>query len=196
MNTSNSGSKRLNFGLIGLVILFIGFLIVLITFLVKRYQEKRKLQITPEPINPRIIIQETDENTIEDQRTTFAEIVKSLVKDYGYNLKVAKAIAGQSAHETGRWKSDLAQKYFNIFGMKSGGGGQNIQTGTAKGFAVYKDYEDSLRDLDAWLVAKGFNKSEDLDAENYLQWIKSKKYFEDTLQNYKTSVLSLINELS
>ena len=61
---------------------------------------------------------------------------------------------------------------------------------------MYNSYEDSLKDLDAWLTAKGFPKGEEMQAENYLQWIKSKKYFEDTLQNYKTSVLSLINELS
>lgn len=192
MNMKNSGSKGYNFGLIGLAIAFAGLLIALIVFLVKRNREKKKLEVS----TPSGQITEREANsTIEEQKETFREIYQA-AKALGYNDQVSLAIAGQSAHETGRWKSDLATKYFNIFGMKSGGGGQNIQSGEVKGFATYTDYENSLRDLDAWLMAKGFNKGEDLGIENYLQWIKSKKYFEDTLQNYKTSVLSLINELS
>lgn len=192
MNTKNSGSKAYNYGLIGLAIAFTGLVIALIVFLVKRNQQKKKLEIT----TPQGQIDESKgEWDTTEQKQTFNEIYQA-AKQYGYSDNVSLAIAGQSAHETGRWKSDLAQKYFNIFGMKSGGGGQSIQNGEAKGFATYNSFEDSLRDLDAWLTAKGFNKTEDLQVENYLQWIKSKKYFEDTLQNYKTSVLSLINEFS
>lgn len=188
----NSGSKAYVIGLIGLGILFTGGLIVLIVFLVIRSREKKKLSTGSVQMGT---IEERDSKpTNDDQRETFAQIFNA-AKSLGYSDEVSKAIAGQSAHETGRWSSELATKYYNIFGMKSGGGGKGIQTGEAKGFATYDSYEDSLRDLDAWLTAKGFNKSEDMQPENYIQWIKSKKYFEDTFQNYRNSVLSLIKEL-
>jgi len=182
--------------LIGLVVLLSGGLIVLVVFLWMKNQEKKKLKITD---TNGVEIKERPVDVLSDvaeQKAAFREIKKAAIIDYGYLPEVAAAIAGQAAHETGRYKSDLAVKYNNLFGMKSGGGGGGIQSGEKSGFATYDSMEDSLKDLDLWLTAKGFNKSEPMQPENYLQWIKSKRYFEDTLQNYKTSVLSLINELN
>lgn len=193
-NTKNSSRKVWDFGLIGLVIAFAGLVVVLIVFLVRKYREKKEVNQSGKP-NDFVIDEETISNLDRNkQKVIFSQIVES-ARSLGFGDDAALAIAGQSAHETGRWKSDLAQMYYNIFGMKDGGGGQGIQNGSARGFATYAAWEQSLQDYYEWCKAKGYPFEENLTVEQHLQWLKSKKYFEDTLANYKTSVLGLINEL-
>jgi hypothetical protein len=191
MNTARP-KKRLNFTLIGLAIAFAGLVLVLIVFLINRIKEKNKLA----PIVPKGQIDEVGSVPDEaEQKVIFNEIYNAALKE-GFNEQAALAIAGQSAHETGRWSSELALKYWNVFGMKDGGGGANIQNGAVKGFATYPAWESSLMDYAEWCRKKSYPFAENLNTEQHLQWLKSKGYFTDSLANYKKSVLSLINELT
>jgi len=190
-NTKNSSRKGLDFGLVGLAIAFVGLLVLLIVFLVRKYRERKKTVSNPQQTD----INEWIHPDKQTQKAVFDEI-KQAALSLGFGDNAALAIAGQSCHETGRWTSELATKYFNIFGMKNGGGGQNIQTGEASGYAVYPNWDSSLSDYKAWCDAKGYPYNENLTVEQHLQWLKSKKYYEDTLENYRKSVLSLIKELS
>lgn len=185
-----TGSRVSKVGWIGLGIASIGFLIVGIVFLIMhRKNEQKQIPSPPTPITP-----QRHKPSIEEQKQIFAEIFQKAL-DLGYNTDVSKAIAGQSAHETGRWSSELAQDYQNIFGMKSGGAGKGIQSGEKSGFAVYRTWDDSLNDVDQWMRAKNYPFDQNLNSEQHLQWLKSKQYFTDSLSNYRNSVLSLINEL-
>lgn len=193
-NTKNSSRKGLDFGWLGLALALLGLVVVGIVFLVRRYREKKGQN--PSGNDNDFVIDEESSSNIDKakQKVIFSQIAES-ARSLGFGDDAALAIAGQSAHETGRWKSDLAQMYWNIFGMKDGGAGQNIQSGSARGFATYQNWEQSLQDYYEWCKAKGYPFEENLTVEQHLQWLKSKKYFEDSLANYKTSVLSLINEL-
>jgi flagellum-specific peptidoglycan hydrolase FlgJ len=191
-----TGKKRFDFGWIGLGIAFVGLLIVGIIFLVRRLKENKKMETTEEKTPIGQIVEKTSSELSEaEQKETFLEIYNA-AKQLGFGESAALAVAGASAHETGRWKSELAQKYWNIFGMKSGGAGLGIESGNVKGYATYQNWEQSLQDYYEWAKAKGYPFSEDLTPEQHLQWFKSKKYFTDTLENYRKSVLSLINELN
>lgn len=190
-----TGDKKSRFGLIGLAIAAIGLVISLVVFLLYRkgqVQTSSKIQVEPKPE----VEERTPEGlTYEDQLETFTQI-KDYIMSQGWREEVALALAGASAHETGRWSSQLATMYNALFGMKSGGAGTGIPNGSAAGFATYDSYESSIDDVLAWFLAKGYPKDEEMKPENVIQWMKSKKYFEDTLTNYRTSVLSLISEFN
>jgi hypothetical protein len=183
--------KGLRLGLISLAVLLIGALIAWIAFRVFRKKEQSQdltEKITPNP-------NELDTNIdLEEQKNVY-NWIKETAKLYGFSPEACKAIAGVSAHETGRFNSPLAIEHNNIFGMKSGGAGKGIQSGEINGFAEYRNTGDSLSDHLQWLEAKSYPKDQDLTVEQHLQWMKTKKYFEDSLANYKKSVLGLINEM-
>ena len=194
MNTE-TGKKRLNFGFIGLGIALVGLLIVGIVFLISRLKERKLNQQVETDNEPTTEKPRTNQKSIDEQKEIFAHIYEQ-AREFGFGEQAAKAIAGQSAHETGRWSSPLANNYFNIFGMKAGGAGQGIESGTINGFNRYKSADDSISDLFAWMAAKGYPMNDELTIEQHVQWLKSKKYYEDSFANYKRSVLSLANELS
>jgi len=153
-NTKNSSRKGWDFGLIGLVVAFLGLLIVLVVFLVRKYREKKGITVSNP--NSKIDVKEVDDSDLTQvrQKEIFRDIYESAL-NLGFNSEASLAIAGQSCHETGRWRSELAQNYNNIFGMKDGGSGEGIQSGVAKWFATYKDWDDSLLDYFKWCKAKG-----------------------------------------
>jgi flagellum-specific peptidoglycan hydrolase FlgJ len=188
--STTTGRKPLNFGFIGLGIAAIGLLIVLIVFLIRR----KKAKETVEEMTDIAEVKVSSSPDLATQKQIFAEI-KNAALDEGANPNQAAVIAGISALETGRYKSELYVNYHNPFGMKDGGSGQGIQARAVKGFAVYDNWQDAVKDLVAWFAVKGFPINDNLDPEYVLNWLKSKKYFEAPLAQYKNSVLSLINEM-
>ena len=189
-----TGKKRLNFGFIGLAIAAIGLVIVLVVFLIRRAKEKKKLQPITKQTEQGETIDESSRPTIEQQKQMFRDIMQNAMQ-FGFGKEAAKAIAAQSAHETGRWSSELFARFNNLFGMKSGGAGANIQTGENSGFATYDDFNGSLLDYCEWCKKNNYPFNDDLNIEQHCQWLKTKKYYEDSFVNYKRSVLSLANEL-
>jgi len=194
-----NGIKKWDFGFIGLVIAFVGLLIVGIVFLIRWIRAKKQnstIQITPveELKTDPMDFVSRDAPGIEEQKEIFKQIRENASK-LGLPLNAARATAGVSCHETGRWGSELALKHNNLFGIKSGGAGKNIQTGTAGVYAKYDEDGDSLIDYVELIKAKNYPFNEDLTIEQHLQWMKSKQYFTAPLNVYKSSVISLINEM-
>jgi hypothetical protein len=187
MENSKSLSRA---GWIGLGVLLVGLVTLGVVFLIYRNKNKKKPQTNEDYVQER-----TTKPNNEEQKQTFAQIFNYIV-GLGFTPEFANTLAAVSAHETGRWTSELAQKYNNIYGMKSGGSGKGLQTGEASGYAVYPNWETSIEDTCEWFKAKGYP-VEDLEmtTDNILQWMKTKKYFEDSLVNYKKAVLSLKKEL-
>ena len=186
-------SKTLSrFGWIGLGVLFLGLVTLGIVFLIYRNKSKKK----PPNSNEDYVIERKEKPAPDLQKQTFAQIFNYIV-DLGFTPDFAKTLAAVSAHETGRWSSELANEHNNIFGMKSGGSGKGLQIGEASGYAVYPNWETSIEDTCEWFKAKGYPVEDlEMNSENILQWMKTKKYFEDTLANYKKAVLSLKKELT
>lgn len=178
-------------GWIGLGVLLLGLLTLGIVFLIYRQQQKKKgIATSSDPVTER-----KEKPSSDGQRETFMQI-KDFIINLGFSEEFAATLAAVSCHETGRWASDLANNFNNLFGMKSGGSGKGIQVEEEKGFAVYNNWDDSITDVAEWFKAKGYPVDEEMSSENILQWMKSKKYFEDSLANYKKAVLSLKNEFN
>lgn len=186
-------SKTLSrFGWIGLGVLFLGLVTLGVVFLIYRNKAKKGTSQN----NDDLVTERKTKPNNELQKQTFAQISNYII-DLGFAPEFAKTLAAVSAHETGRWSSKLANQDNNIFGMKSGGSGQNIQVGEDEGYAVYNNWEDCIEDVCAWFKAKGYPiEDTTMNTDNILQWMKTKKYFEDSLANYKKAVLSLKNELT
>lgn len=189
MENSKSLSRA---GWIGLVVLFLGLVTLGVVFLIYRSRAKKSGQQS----NSNPVVERKEKPSNSEQKETFAQI-SEYAMECGAPQSLADTLAAVSAHETGRWNSQLAKEHYNLFGMKTGGSGQGIQSGEASGYAVYDSWEDSIRDVVEWFKAKGYPMDDDtMSTENILQWMKSKRYFEDTLANYRKAVLSLKNELN
>lgn len=111
-------------------------------------------------------------------------------KKRGLTEAAAKVVAAISQHETANFKSKLAtSRYNNFFGM-------NLPTtrettaisGSESGFAVYESLEDSVDDFLLWWDMWGWKPNEDY--VKTVTFMKAKRYFEDTLENYLKGVKS------
>lgn len=98
--------------------------------------------------------------------------------------KLAANISRQAWHETGGFTSDIFKDNRNLFGMKASS--RDYDKGTLHGHAYYNTYDDSIRDILAYMSErKGGLKSFVFDAvEDYASRLKGLNYFEDSLKNY------------
>lgn len=102
--------------------------------------------------------------------------------------KLAPYISAMARHETGNFKSRLFREGNNMFGMKKAY--QRKQVG-AQWFAAsdgghYMKYESpaqSLEDLLLWMDARRFPQ-EVKDARQFVEELKKRNYFGDTVENY------------
>jgi hypothetical protein len=96
---------------------------------------------------------------------------------------LADNISRQGAHETGNFDSTIFKENRNYFGMKASS--RDYDKGTNRGHAYYNTYDDSIRDLLAYMAArKGGLKSFVLDLPSYAQRLKDLNYYEDSYFNY------------
>jgi flagellum-specific peptidoglycan hydrolase FlgJ len=92
-------------------------------------------------------------------------------------------IARQAYHETGGFKSTIFNDNRNLFGMKQSS--RDYDKGVLHGHAVFNSYDDSIRDLLAYMAArKGGIEGFVLDLESYAKHLKDLGYYEDTVKNY------------
>lgn len=113
-------------------------------------------------------------------------------------------IVGQSAHETGNWKSGVYKRLNNGFGMlhpkrrptlsTGGGSAQPTSEGGGK-YATYRNLEDSAKDLVLWLKYNRVPWTKINNADQYVAWIKSKGYFGATESEYLKGIKYWINKL-
>ena len=96
---------------------------------------------------------------------------------------------GQVYHETGGYKSELAQDYCNIFGMSNHVTGYGKKT--ESGFMRYDDYGKSIDDYFA-LITDYKNRSQTTPPETfigYATWLKENGYYTDTINNYANGMV-------
>lgn len=93
-------------------------------------------------------------------------------------------IGKQAYHETGGFKSAIYKDNRNLFGMKAST--RDYDKGTLHGHAVFTSYDDSIRDLLAYMAArKGGIEGFVLDVHGYAKHLKELAYYEDSVENYE-----------
>jgi len=188
-------SKKFKFGSTILDVLLIILAVFLLIFLLYRLikstrsiQESENLNRDPEELDDL----DRGQNENNPIPKFFAEVV-SAVPDMDENLK--QYITAQAMHETGIFTSPLFLKYNNAFGMKQPVQRNTLSKGiTESGYASYESVEDSIKDLQLWLDAKQAPETFE-SVESYIDYIKSKGYFEATLKSYKNAVVKHLNNV-
>lgn len=108
----------------------------------------------------------------------------------GLTLSQAKTVVAISKHETGNFTSRLSKPpYNNLFGMHLPTTRKTTAVdGDENGWAIFNTYEDSVDDFLLWFDMWGWKPQD--DAVKTVTFMKSKNYFEDTLENYIKGVKS------
>lgn len=113
------------------------------------------------------------------QKTSqFNEISKA-----GYpNLE--KFIIAQSKFETGNFSSPIFKENNNLFGMKLPKSRSTTAIGENRGHAKFSNTRDSVIDLTMWLNMYKSQAQKITTLSEYVAFLKSKRYFEDSITNY------------
>jgi len=107
----------------------------------------------------------------------------------GFQEKFAQWITAQAAHETGNFTSYIYLNNFNAFGMKYMN--QKTAAGEKNGYAYYENFAGSVADYRRLFKSYGFVSVGTV--ENYIRFLKSRKYFEANEQDYLTAVKYFLN---
>ena len=112
---------------------------------------------------------------------------KSLLIREGFNDEMAKMIIAQAGFETGNFSSAIFLENKNLFGMKLPKIRKTTAIGEARGHAVYKSWEDSIKDY--WLYSKALGYlSAYSSIVNFVRALVQKKYFEAKPEEYQRGV--------
>lgn len=129
---------------------------------------------------------------------TIEQEIFRTVLECGYDTTMAKLMVAQSRHETGNWKSRLARKANNVFGMHSNKNSKrSIGTTIAEKnnkFAVYDSVESSTLEALDWLSSHDCPFKFKSSSE-YAKWLKSKGYYEDSVTNYSNALRVHLKQL-
>jgi len=110
--------------------------------------------------------------------TKFNEISKA-----GYpNLE--KFLIAQSKFETANYTSNIFRENNNLFGMKLPKSRSTTATGENRGHATFKNTRDSVIDMTKWLNMYRSQAQRITTLSEYVTFLKSKRYFEDSITNY------------
>jgi flagellum-specific peptidoglycan hydrolase FlgJ len=127
------------------------------------------------------------------------EIFRTVIEN-GYDSMMAKLLVAQSRHETGNYKSRLARLANNMFGMQKPRRSHTRAIGTAwaegrPNYAKYGSIEDSTLDVLDLLKRRNcpFNFKTTYE---YAKWLKSKGYYEDSLENYSRALKRQLRQVT
>lgn len=150
------------------------FWLGLLSFLPLVYQFLTRLKIT----------------TFPNAMTTYKDYVpyfKSLLIREGFTDEMAKMIVAQAGFETGNFTSAIFLENKNLFGMKLPKIRKTTAIGEARGHAVYKSYEDSIKDY--WLYSKALGYLSTYSSiVNWVRALVQKKYFEAKPEEYQRGI--------
>lgn len=152
------------------------------------------VESNPEALNeePEALNEEPEENE-SNPIPKFYKAVTDTLKTYPAEMQ--EYITAQAMHETGVFTSPLFLKYNNPFGMKQPTQRQTTSQGpTPTGYASYKNIEDGILDLALYFEAKQYPETFE-SPEAYVDFLKSKGYFEAPLASYKKAVVKHLNNL-
>ncbi len=101
-------------------------------------------------------------------------------------------VIAQSKHETNNYRSNVFDKYNNLFGMKNASFrmqyGKNVDS---TDYRVYVSSAQSIKDLLLYFDYVGFPKSVQ-SVDQYVQELKHRDYFEDDFFNYRNGLLRFL----
>lgn len=105
-------------------------------------------------------------------------------------IHLAEMLAAQAAHETGDFTSRIFSENNNAFGMKAST--RNYEFGERYGHAIYLSIGDSVKDMLEYLSdrIKPLKEIASMSISEYAIYLKSVSYFEDTVQNYTSGLMS------
>ena len=105
-------------------------------------------------------------------------------------LHLAEMLAAQAAHETGNFTSRIFSENNNAFGMKAST--RDYDFGERYGHALYLSIGDSVKDILEYLSdrMKPLKEIANMSISEYALYLKSVGYFEDTVQNYTSGLMS------
>jgi flagellum-specific peptidoglycan hydrolase FlgJ len=125
---------------------------------------------------------------LRDERKLKAEIairLMTLMK----KPKMYKLLKSQWLHETGKGTSRVFIEDKNLFGMKMPKKRPTVALGPDKnGYAIYRSYADSVRDLFLWFEYNGINLDQISGPAVYAKILKDKGYYEDSVVNYSAGL--------
>jgi len=101
----------------------------------------------------------------------------------GINPTMSGYLVAQAAHETANFTSDIFKENNNLFGMKLPKVRQTTATGENRGHATFKDIESCIEDMRLYLKYMGYLSTYS-SIEKYIESLKEKRYFTDTIENY------------
>lgn len=135
-----------------------------------------------------IYLFKTEPQTIEEQ-------ILAVLIDSGYSVCEQEIILAQSKHESGNYKNSLSKKN-NVFSLYKRRNSNYAlpDKAYAEGclcFATYRSIREAT--LDYLQLRNDFHVSSELSVEEYVSFIKRKKYFTDSEERYLSSMKQLIS---
>lgn len=142
-----------------------------------------------------------------DQQTIqhFTNLILKTATKQGVPVSVAKNMAGQAAHETANFSSNVLKKNNNLFGMKlpsvrkspfiQGAGTQPPAIEGSTPYASYSSPENSVKDLIHWFQYQKINYDQVKTPEAYAAWLKSKGYYGPTAEFYGRQIRIFVDKM-
>jgi|WetSurMetagenome_2_1015567.scaffolds.fasta_scaffold289973_3 uncharacterized FlgJ-related protein len=115
---------------------------------------------------------------------------------FGFERECANLVVAQARHETGNYTSKVYIQNKNCFGMRPAHKRTTtrIQTEKETDYAVYETIENSVHDLAYWFSYNGLPKDY-RTVEDYAEAIRSKGYFEASLNEYENGMNAALKKL-
>lgn len=161
--------KTLLIGLLGLLMYLTGWYVLIM-------RSKRTFQNHQNPFSKKT----------PKAQSVIDDVIYNRLKDE-YEADEIDRIIAMAKHETGNYTSDILKENNNLFGMKMPRVRKTTAIGENRGHAKYENIEASIDDLVLWFdFHKGLPEFQ--DTESFIEWLKSKGYFEDSYENYLNGV--------
>lgn len=127
---------------------------------------------------------------------TKAKTIKNYLKTIStLDNKQRAFIYAVAAHETGNFKSNLLNRYNNAFGMRPAKKRAKFYDAvTDDNYAIYSSVKKSVDDFMDWFHYH--KKDIPTDVTQGVYFMKSKGYFEDSVENYLNGVKYWLNKYS
>lgn len=110
-----------------------------------------------------------------------------ILRKNGFTPEMVKMVFSQAAFETGNFTSEIFKENKNLFGMKLAKVRKTTAIGEARGHAVYRTWEDSIKDYWLYNQALGYL-SRYTSVFDFVRALALKKYFEAKEPEYRKGV--------
>lgn len=128
---------------------------------------------------------------------TIEEQILAVLIDSGFSICEQAIILAQSKHESGHYTNSISRKNNNVFSLHKRKNSIYVLRDKARAegctcFAMYRSIQDATKDYLQY--RERLDIPNDLSVEEYVAFIKRKKYFTDNEQRYLSSMKQLIEK--